>query len=220
MNLKRLFISKNASEVEPYRSQFKELGYEVEAHSFLSFSRVEFELTQPYDVIFFGSPRAVVFFKAGFYSIPDDVEIACVGRKTAEMLESLGYDVAFCGEKSGEPKRVAVEFKAFVGERRVLFPVSDRSLGTISGVIDDAQKEIVVVYSTEVKGKLLGEFDVYVFTSPSNVEGFFEGNTLSEKCEVVAWGKSCEAALKSHITSSKINTLKNSSFFDLLSLLG
>ena len=94
---KQLFISKNDSEIDPFRSQFEELGFEVEGHSFLSFSGVEFEALQNYNVIFFGSPRAVIFFMEGS-SIPEGVEVACIGDKTAELLESLGYIVSFRGE--------------------------------------------------------------------------------------------------------------------------
>ena len=77
----------------------------------------------------------------------------------------------------------------------MLFPVSDRSLKTISSVIDDELKEEVVVYCTEVTGKVIPKCDVYAFSSPSNVEGFFELNTLPEGCEVIAWGTSTEKAL-------------------------
>ena len=207
---KRLFISKNASEIDPFRSQFTELGFDVEAHSFLSFSGVAFEVAHAYDVIFFGSPRAVIFFKAGS-SIREGAAIACIGAKTAELLRSMGHVVSFCGEKSGDPGVVGREFLLFVRSRtatpfreaqhgaigpRVLFPVSDRSLGTISGVIPEDQKEVVVVYSTEVKGKLVGLSDVYVFTSPSNVDGYLLENSIPKGAQVVAWGKSTEGALR------------------------
>jgi uroporphyrinogen-III synthase len=198
---KRIFISKNASEIEPYREQLEAKGYEIIAHSFLSFSPVEFELQNEYDVIFFGSPRAVIFFKAG-QSISSKARIACVGSKTAEVVQSMGHTVDFVGTKSSEPKLVAEEFKSWLAERsrsqhdaRVLFPISDRSLKTISSVIDDDHKEEVVVYSTEVKGQVIPPCDVYVFSSPSNVEGLFMENALPDECKVIAWGTSTESAL-------------------------
>ena len=214
---KKLFISKNASEIEPYRSQFEELGYSVINHSFLSFSPVEFDIQGEYDVIFFGSPRAVIFFQAG-QSISSNKLIACVGGKTAELLESLGHEVAFVGEKSGEPKVVAEEFKVWLGSRRVLFPVSDRSLRTISRLIPADQKEELVVYSTEVKGKAVEESDVYVFTSPSNVEGFLIENVVPKGSKVIAWGKSTEGSLVScGITVD--HCLKDSGFEGVIEIL-
>ena len=217
---KSIFISKNASEIEPYRSQLEELGYSVINHSFLSFSSVEFDSDShqgEYDVIFFGSPRAVIYFKAS-QAIPDNKLIACVGGKTAELLESLGHEVAFVGKKSGEPKFVAEEFKVWLNDKRVLFPVSDRSLRTISSLIPEDQKEELVVYSTEVKGKLIKECDVYVFTSPSNVEGFLMENEIPETASIIAWGKSTEATLIASIASINY-CLNNSSFEELLSVL-
>lgn len=210
---KRIFISKNASEITSLRSQFEAKGYEVIAHSFLSFSAVEFEIQHPYDVIFFGSPRAVIFFKAS-ESISPDKLIACVGSKTAEVLESMGHRVDFVGQNSSEPKTVAEDFKNWLTstplsqraskaqseERgaRVLFPLSSRSLKTIASAIPEDQKEEVVVYQTEVKGKVIPPCDVYAFSSPSNVEGFFEVNEIRDGAEVVAWGTSTERALKEY----------------------
>jgi len=212
---KRIFISKNASEIEAYREQLETKGYEIIAHSFLSFSPVEFNVKHDYDVIFFGSPRAVAFF-TNAQSISSSAKIACVGSKTAEVLESMGHSVDFVGEKSSDPKSVAEDFKGWVegrtstalsprgygsegvahNPRRVLFPISNRSLKTIVSVIPENQKEVVVIYATEVTGKVVPECDVYAFSSPSNVEGFFEHNTLPDNCEVIAWGKSTEGALE------------------------
>jgi uroporphyrinogen-III synthase len=218
---KRIFISKNASEIESYREQLEAKGYEIIAHSFLSFSPVEFELQNEYDVIFFGSPRAVIFFQAG-QAISGKAKIACVGSKTAEVVQSMGHTVDFVGTKSSEPKLVAEEFKSWLAERsrsqhdaRVLFPISDRSLKTISSVIDDEMKEEVVVYSTEVKGQVIPPCDVYVFSSPSNVEGFFELNTLAENSEVIAWGSSTERALRER----RVNQLQILNDLNLLTFI-
>ncbi|MDG1330867.1 MAG: uroporphyrinogen-III synthase [Crocinitomicaceae bacterium] len=214
---KRIFISKNTSEIEPYRSQFEEIGYTVLNHSFLSFSPIEFDVERDYDVLLFGSVRSVIFFKA-CESIPENKAIGCVGGKTAELLETLGHTVDFVGAKSGEPKRVAEEFKSWLGAKRVLFPISDRSLKTISSVIDENQKEEVVVYSTEVKDSVVDECDVYVLTSPSNVEGFFIENDIPKGSEVIAWGKSTESALiEKGIRVTKV--LSDSSFTMLIDSL-
>ncbi len=210
---KSIFISKNASEVEPYCSQFEELGYSVISHSFLSFSPIGFNVEHSFDVIFFGSPRAVIFYLANA-SISGYKLIACVGGKTAELLESMGHKVAFTGTKSGEPKLVAEDFKVWLGNKRVLFPVSDRSLKTIAGNIPENQKEEVVVYSTDVKGRVVEECDVYVFTSPSNVEGYLVENVVPEGAKIVAWGKSTERALvEGGVTVGKV--LEESGFEEL-----
>ena len=198
-------------------------------HSFLSFVPIPFEVQREYDVIFFSSVRSVMFFKAS-QSIPSHTLIACIGDKTAELLAQLGHPVDFKGSQSGEPKVVAEEFKVWLTSttlrqaqrdtlsQRVLFPLSDRSLKSISNEIADEQKEEVIVYSTAVIGKAVEECDVYVFTSPSNVEGFFELNTVPVGARVIAWGKSTEGVL----VSKKIEisySLKDSSIESLLKQL-
>lgn len=191
---KRIFISKNASEIDPFRSKFEELGYTVVNHSFLSFIPIPFKVERTFDVIFFSSVRSVIFFKAT-QSIPFTTSIACIGEKTADLLETLGHTIDFVGSQSGEPKVVAKEFKAWLASRKVIFPISDRSLKSISSEIGEEQKEEVVVYSTTIVGKAVEACDVYVFTSPSNVDGFFELNVVPAGAKVIAWGKSTEGAL-------------------------
>lgn len=211
---KRLFISKNASEIDPFRPQFDELGFTVVSHSFLAFSPVVFEVQLKYDVVFFSSVRSVIFFKAT-QSIPMNTLIACIGGKTAELLETLGHTVAFVGTQSGEPKVVFEEFKAWLGKKSVLFPISNRSLKSISSGIPEEQKEELVVYSTDIVGKVVAECDVYVFTSPSNVDGYFAANTLPQYSRIIAWGKSTETALISRAVSVEY-CLEKASFEELL----
>lgn len=191
----KVFISKQASEVQELNSFLDSNGDRLIAHSFLHFEKIEFELDRNYDVIFFGSPRAVIFFKAQA-TIPENVLIACTGAKTAELLKQTGHIVDFEAVNSGKMKEVAKEFKEWCGEKHVLFPSSDLSLKTVSSLFDPEQKTEVSVYSTQIKGKEIESSDTYVFTSPSNVKGFIEGNTtLPDNAKVIAWGESTAAAL-------------------------
>lgn len=191
----KVFISKEASEVRELDNFLNSNGDRLIAHSFLHFEKLEFELETKFDVIFFGSPRAIIFFKAQ-QAIPADVLIACAGAKTAELLEHIGHPPDFIGVNSGKMKDVAAKFKEWCGNKHVLFPTSDLSLKTVSSLFDDAQKTEITVYSTQIKGKEIEASDTYVFTSPSNVKGFLESNTsLPENAKVIAWGESTAAAL-------------------------
>lgn len=214
---KRIFISKHLHEINPIRSQLESLGYTLDAHSFLSFIPVEFDVDQAYDVIFFGGPRTVIFF-LNQQSIPASTQIGCVGEKTAELVISLGREVAFCGSESGNPQATAQEFKKWLGKRRVFFPVSDRSLKTISKPIPSAQKEVKIAYKTELDNELVEDSDVYVFTSPTNVEGIFGLNKIPKAARVIAWGKSTETALISRAVPVEY-CLKKSSLEELLAYL-
>lgn len=190
----RLFISKNSSEIALLTAFAANHNTTVVAHSFLRFYPVSFLLPQSFDVLFFGSPRAVMFFKAQF-DIPGSKAIACVGAKTEALLSSMGYTVSFSGDRKGTIHEVAEAFAQWAGDRRVLFPVSSRSIGTIAQRIAENRRETVVCYETKVVSSPVEPCDIYVFTSPSNVEGFFQSNSLPGNARVIAWGKSTEHAL-------------------------
>lgn len=145
----------------------------------------------------------MLFFKAQ-QEIPKSIEIACVGAKTAQLLESMGFQIAFNGSEEKDIHAVAASFKSWLGDRSVLFPTSDRSLHTISKGLPARQIREVIVYKTVVSGKAIPQQEIYVFTSPSNVEGFLSENTVPMDAHIVAWGKSTAHALESYGISSFI----------------
>lgn len=217
--LKSLFISKHASEISELLQFAEAQNIEVFAQSFLQFNPLEFTLPEtPFDVIFFGSPRAVMFYQSR-NAISENLEIAAVGGKTTELLESLGHTVSFNGDGIGSITDVAGRFQQWLGDRTVLFPVSSKSLGTISKGLSNKQTFHVECYKTVVKELQLEQsFDVYVFTSPSNVEGFFTGNSLPAASKVIAWGESTKDALQ-EFGHEEIITLDHPTYSELFEKL-
>lgn len=187
------------------------------AQSFLHFEPVPFSIQKSYDIIFFSSPRSVLFFQLQ-HKIPEGTLIACPGNKTAELLNELGYFVDFCGEKSGKISETAKMFKQWCGQKNVLFPTSDKSLQSVSSQLSNRQKEIITVYETNVVSKPLEFCDIYVFTSPSNAEGFLSLNEIPANAKVYSWGESTTAYLKKNNIIVN-HTLENSSVEDLINLL-
>lgn len=213
----RLFISKNISELGQLQTFLANKNTELIAHSFLHFEGIDFELESTYDIIFFTSPRSVIFFKA-IYEIPGKVKIACTGSKTAELLQTLGYRVDFTGTKSGDIQSVAKEFKAWSGGQKVLFPISTKSLKTISSELEESTVIEVEVYETKIQGKAIEDCDTYVFTSPSNVEGFIIDNAIPSSSRIIAWGTSTADSLEQngfHVN----HVLNDSSIPSLIALL-
>lgn len=214
---KYLFISKDFNEVELLASFLSQKGITLIAQSFLHFEPVPFTVEKPFDVIFFSSPRSVLFFRL-LYKIPENTLIACPGNKTAELLSNLGYKVDFIGERSGNINENSEAFKKWCGDKKVLFPSSDKSLQSFASNLSENQKEIVTVYETKIVSKPLEYCDIYVFTSPSNVEGFLNLNKIPTQAKVYSWGESTTSFLeKKGITVTK--TLGNSSIEDLINLL-
>ena len=61
-------------------------------------------------------------------------------------------------------------------------------------------------------------FDYYVFTSPSNLEGYLALNSLPKNAKVIAWGKTTEkACFKNSITPCY--TLENATEKELVGKL-
>jgi uroporphyrinogen-III synthase len=116
---------------------------------------------------------------------------AAFSQGTAKFLPRADWH----GRHPGNPAQTALDFYTWAGNRRVLFPVSDRSLGSISAAFPENQKEVVPVYQTTLVPQKIKECSIYLFTSPSNVESFLLCNTLPSGSKVIAWGESTRSFL-------------------------
>ena len=190
--ISRLFISKNAEELPLLRQFCAEHNITLHAQSLLHFEGVPFEVQHPFDVIFFSSIRAAEFYYA--HASSSQAAIACVGQKTAQKLDVIGHAPIFIGQLSGNPSQVALDFRSFVGERRVLIPCSDISARSIAKAFPAGQVEEVVVYRTIAKSVEVPSCDAYVFTSPSSVDAFLLQNDKPVG-RVIAWGETTAAHL-------------------------
>ena len=214
---KQLFISKNSNEIESLLNFCNTIDIQVVAHSFLQFEAIPFKIEEDYEVIFFGSPRAVDFFLSQEI-IPSNSIIGCIGEITAQSLIKFGLKSDFTGTTSGDASMIAKEFKAFVGDKKVLFPQSNISNHSVSSVFDSSQIMEISIYKTAVYSKSIPNSNIYIFTSPSNVDGFLEENQINESSIVIAWGKTTEK----HLFEKKIkvnHVLKDSNLNELIHLL-
>ena len=84
-----------------------------------------------------------------------------------------------------------------VGRSKVLFPQAKGSLKTVQQQMPAAQVIDLVVYETiQRSAENLPAADVLVFTSPSNVEAFFEKNSVAPGQKLVAMGHATGNSLK------------------------
>jgi len=214
--IKRIFISKDFTELAHLPSFCAKHSIDLIAQSCIQFSVIPFEVKKPYEVVFFGSVRAASFFLIN-NDLPSGVEVACIGETTAEKLRVLNLPVAFVGKKAGNPAEVAVQFKTWLGTRRVLFPVSTVSKESIVKVVDEHQSEKVLVYETLPTSIQVEKLDLAIFTSPSNLESFLNaGNTIPSK--TIAWGNTTLEAMHSRNIEAT-STLKTSTELELISVL-
>jgi len=191
---KQLFISKNITEIKLLIDFCLVNKIELIAHSFLQFEALDFKIAKGYEAIFFGSPRAVYFYFQQ-EKLPENTLVGCVGDITAASLKEYGITPSFVGSNAGNPSEVGQQFKLLVEDKKVLFPQSLSSNRSIASLFPENQLQEVSIYKTVVKPLSIPKCDTYVFTSPSNVDGFLLENTIPIGKKVIAWGKTTEKYL-------------------------
>jgi uroporphyrinogen-III synthase len=210
----KLFISSDLKGTDILSAFCAENEWELSAESLIDFQYLNFIVSSKYEVVFFSSPRSFNYFIRS-ENITNSVDLAVIGKGTLQSLNEWISRVSFVGENSGNPQSVAEDFKTWLGERRVLFPVALHSNETISSLIPASQKEVVRVYETIPKPVKIPVHDFYVFTSPSNVMSFLSLNKLPATAKIVAWGKTTEnACVQNNLPVWK--TLKDSSLESLV----
>lgn len=214
--IRSLFISREPEEVSELSSYCQEHSFDLTAISLIRFEPVPFKIDAPYDIVFFASIRAAEFFM-NEVSPPSTTVFACIGARTAEKLKKKGINCHFIGDQAGRPDKVADEFKKWVWDRTVLFPQSTRSKRSIAAVLDPIQCIEIPVYQTITDCKPIPVSDVYIFSSPSNLESFLTCNDAPNG-KIIAWGETTrKCAEKKGL--NVLSTLSYSDDAELISIL-
>lgn len=193
--IRSVFITKPIAEVELLKQFCEKNGMQLTGNSFIQFKLVKAEIQDEIKTIFFGSKRAFDFFLTQS-DIPENCEIACIGKTTKKYIEESGFQVSFCGEKAGNPAAVAEELKVWLGNRKLHIALSAQSNRSMSKVLPKDQVEEIIVYQTLSNPQKTDKIpDVLVFTSPSNLKGFLVENTISPSSTMIAWGETTKTVL-------------------------
>lgn len=201
--IRSLFISKDLDSV-PELAQFcEEHSIKLIAQSLIQFKAIDFDSLCNEACIFFSSPRSASFFLSKITLKPEQT-IATAGQTTAKTVESFGYSVDFIPTNSGLVTASSKEFSDWLGTKTVLFPISTISNKSYASAIKSNQVRCVEVYETELVPQQIQECDVYVFTSPSNVDTFFKKNEIPKDAKVISWGESTSNYLLSTFETQSI----------------
>jgi uroporphyrinogen-III synthase len=187
-----IFISKDPEELSIELQALVKSNI-IEAQSLLDFSALPFECPPAHDILFLASIRAADFF---FSQCNSTAQIACAGLETArKVAEKHQKEVHFIAQQSDQPKLEAERFNIWRHGRSVCFPSSQLSIGTYASLLPLNEKIILPVYQTQSKMCTISEKDIYVFSSPSNVQAFLASNHIPTGAKIVAWGSSTANAL-------------------------
>ncbi|MGZ3918925.1 MAG: hydroxymethylbilane synthase [Bacteroidia bacterium] len=208
----KVFVTKTFREDDYLPRALKGLDFDVEGKSLIEFKQLRFKEVPAADWIFFSSKHAVRYF----FSQKPDVKgrkFGCVGTSTSAELRAHGHRADFIGQ-STDTKLVGKQFAAKVGSSKVVFPIAKDSLQSIQWQMPKRDNVINLnVYATlKHSAEVDSGVKIIVFTSPSNVEAYFEKNKWQPGQLSVAMGDATAAALNKK--KVKVN-VKPTSFDDL-----
>jgi hydroxymethylbilane synthase len=195
-----IFITQNKRAEDYFYRTLTNLGFKVHAQSLIEFRLIPFTKIDDYEWIFFSSKHAVKYFFLQKPQLPKDVKFGVIGINTGLELRRYGYAPDFIGQ-STNINSVARQFSNLAGNKKVLFPHAKGSLKSIQQLMPKKDKIInLTVYETiKYPDAKIIEAPIVIFTSPSNVEAYFEKAKFnSDKQIAIAMGDSTERELQKH----------------------
>jgi hydroxymethylbilane synthase len=210
-----VFVTKNFREHDYLPNALKRLGFQIEGKSLIEFKEIKIKELPVCDWVFFSSKHAVKFFLNQKPAL-QNVKFGCVGSSTAQELRAFGYRADFIGQGT-DTKLIGKQFSSKVGHAKVLFPIAKDSLQTIQMqmVKRDNAINLPVYHTLKHSLEVDDSYTVLVFTSPSNVDAFFEKNKISPSQKIVAMGDATANAL----LKKKVKDVSKPITFDDLGLL-
>jgi len=188
-----IWISRDLKKDSIFRKVIKKNNHKITDESLIKLDSKNINSLPDCDWIFLNSAFAldsILHLKTDF----NMKKIAAFGPATAKHIQKNGLNVDFIG--LGTPQQVAEKFDSIISSKELVFiPSSNKSLGTVQGILKDSNKKILETYTTILIDKKLKQYDLLVFTSPSNVEAFLNSNKISDQ-KVISIGPSTTSALK------------------------
>jgi hydroxymethylbilane synthase len=193
-----VFVTKNLNPGDYLSRVLSSKGFAVTGRSLIEMVPVPMRNFSETDWIFFSSKHAVKFF---FQQKPvlGKQKFACVGKGTADVLRKYGKRAEFIGY-STDTKLTGKQFASRVGEGTVLFPQAKGSLRSIqNGFVKEKQVVDIIVYETLKKNEEeIPSCEIILFTSPSNVDAFFEKNHIGSNQKIIAMGEATGNELRKY----------------------
>ena len=189
----KVFISKTFKEKDYLPKALTRLNFDVNAKSLIEFKQVEIHFLPITDWIFFSSKHAVRYF---FNQNPKigAVKFGCIGKETSVELRQFGHRASFIGQNT-DTKMVGKQFAAIAGSAKVLFPIAKESMQSVQQQLSRNAINLVVYETLKHPIDVDAATNILVFTSPSNVEAFFEKNKWQPHYKAVVMGDATESAL-------------------------
>ncbi len=213
---KKVFVTRTFNDNDYLPLALGRLGFDVEGKSLIEFKQIRFQFIPQTDWVFFSSKHAVRYFFNQKPQLPAGIKFGCIGTSTSAELRAFGKRADFIGTNT-DIKLVGKQFSSKVGNSRVLFPIARGSMQSIQWqmVKRDNVFNLEVYATLKHSIEISEDKEIVIFTSPSNVEAFFEKNKLSPNQKIIAMGDATNKAL----TKLKIKKITMPNSFDDLGLV-
>ncbi|NJC25366.1 uroporphyrinogen-III synthase [Neolewinella antarctica] len=193
-----VFVTRELQLNSPLTKWARTPGRSVISHSLLRFTPVRFTPPSHAKVWFFYSPRAVEFSVDGLAGLSKRPKLAAIGPGTAAALDAHGFQADFVG--TGDPVEVATQFIEAVPATTVFFPRATQSRRSVQRMLPDNYTVLdAICYDNVVIDRVPPvRADVFIFTSPLNVEAYLREHAIAENTLLLAIGPSTAKALIAH----------------------
>lgn len=195
--IKKIFITKTFKEKDYLPKALNDLGYHFLGKSLIEFKQIKIQFLPRTEWIFFSSKHAVRYFFAQNPKVDKATQFGCIGSSTSAELRICGHRASFIGQ-STDIKLVGKQFSSIVGSKSVLFPIARGSMQSIQWQMVKRDSVInLEVYATIHKSEeISSDFEIILFTSPSNVESYFEKNKWQIHQKAIALGEATGKSLE------------------------
>lgn len=196
INKQKVFVTRDFRENDYLPNALKGLNFEVEGKSLIELKEIKINFIPRTEWVFFSSKHAVRYFFRQNPTI-ENVKFGCISKQTSMELRTFGKRADFIGQ-STDTKLIGKQFGSLIGNARVLFPIAKESMQSVQYQLVKRDNAVnLPVYETLKHSiEVAADTTIIVFTSPSNVESFFEKNKWLPTFQAVAMGDATGSMLE------------------------
>lgn len=199
--MKKVFITRDLKKTDFFKIDLEKVGFSVFGQSLIAISKVDFTIVPDCDWLFFYSKNGVKFFFENYKNIDNQLvshkKIGTIGESTAAYLNAqFKIKADFIG--NGEPLQTAEAFAQIAINQTVVFPRAKQSKQSIQQQLDNTiiTKDLIVYENQPLSNFDTIDADILVFTSPMNVETYFNKMTLKSNQKMVSIGNTTAKSLE------------------------
>ncbi len=199
-------------------------GFDVVASSQIMLEAVESLPALPKtDWIFFNSPKsAKLFFQTYSELEQDNYKFAGLSTGTSKEVKKWTDRVDYTGSSSLKTEAIAEDFLSIANGAKVLIPCGKHTLGTLKKADEDNNTVQEIVFYDTIPNNWIAptDFDLILFTSPSNVDAYIEHHEVRPDTICLAIGEKTAEAIEKHELQATISEgyLETDLFTKIMSL--